>query len=63
MATNHKFKPRPKYFYVTLDHLQDYVSRGEIIVKNFDTRPQLSTFLTQQVNEDILESLKLKVMG
>ena len=63
MATNHKFRPRTKHLCVKLHHFRDYVSRGEIIIKKINTALQLGDYLTKLVNKDILESLRLKVMG
>ena len=63
MATNHKFRPRTKHLCVKLHHFRDYVSRGEIIIKKINTALQLGDYLTKPVNKDILEYLRLKVMG
>jgi hypothetical protein len=63
IATNHKFRPRTKHINNKLHHFRDYVTRGEISIVRINTKEQLADILTKPVTEDILITLRKKVMG
>jgi hypothetical protein len=63
MATDHKSRPRTRHINVRMHHFRDYVERGEISIHPIGTDSQLADFLTKPVNQQILERLRLEVMG
>jgi hypothetical protein len=63
MAKTHKYRPRTKHLNVKLHHFRDYVTRGEISLHKVGTKEQLADYLTKPVPQDILQYLRLKVMG
>ena len=63
MAKNYKYRPRTKHLNVKYHHFRDYVERGEITIHKIDTSNQLADYLTKPVSQEILEHLRLKVMG
>ena len=63
MATNHKYRPRTKHICVKLHHFRDYVTRGEIIIKNIRTDKQPADILTKAVSVEILVRLRKLIMG
>lgn len=63
IATNHNYRPRTKHLNVKLHHFRDYVTRGEISIVRIGTKDQLADILTKPVTEDILTTLRKRVMG
>jgi hypothetical protein len=55
IATTHKYRPRMKHLNVKLHHFWDYVTRREISIHSIGTSNQLADYLTQPVNQPILE--------
>jgi hypothetical protein len=63
IGTTHKYRPRTKHLNVKLHHFPDYITRKEITICPIDTALQQADYLTKPVNQDILEKLRLLVMG
>ena len=60
MAKTHKYRPRTKHLNVKLHHFRDYVSRGDIIIRQIKSASQLADYFTKPINKETFEYITLE---
>ena len=63
MATHHKFRPRTKHLNIKLHHFQDYVNRGEVLIRHISPSNQPVDLLTKSLNVELTRRHRKTIMG
>ena len=59
----HKYRPRTKHLNIRLHHFWDYMTWGEINIRQINTTEQPANLLTKAVNKNTLKRHPKTVMG